>query len=269
MTAQPALLLQKTPNQPFIKSMESTLGFGTQQLFQQSCSFNTFHDHRRWQFCTICQHWQQDCNTFLFSPHSLKFLGWWILCPARQQSSGMNCLTCSSHLAQHKDLYTIQSHAAEIHWNQKLLGKKPPTITMCYSYVHHPFLAWNSYQRMFCDIPWVFSVIISYVLRFCLFERVKTLCFTMVLCFGTFQRLPWKNQHIKNIHFHCFPLHTLASLMLYILLPLHCFLVCFFQCRWHHKELKICIRTSLFIFGAHPPALVLSTPSWCVILQMT
>lgn len=154
----------------------------------------------------------------------------------------------------------------------EILGKKTPTITMCYSYVHHPFLAWNSYQRMFCDIPWVSSVIISYVLRFCLFKSVKTLCFTMVLCFGTFQRLPWKNQHIKTSIF-------IASLFTH--LPLSCCIVSFpytafwffFQCRWHHKELKICIRTSLFIFGAHPPAhppaLVLSTPSWCVILQMT
>lgn len=61
MTAQPGLLLQKTPNQPFIKSMASTLGCGTQQLSQQSCSFNTFmlHHHRWWLFPTICQHWQQ------------------------------------------------------------------------------------------------------------------------------------------------------------------------------------------------------------------
>lgn len=145
--------------------------------------------------------------------------------PAKQQNE-------LSHLQQPFGSAQRSLHNSIPHCRNSLkpetLGQKNPTITMCYSYVHHPFLAWNSYQRMFCDIPWVFSVIISYVLRFCLFERVKTLCFTMVLCFGTFQRLPWKNQHIKNIHFHCFPLHTLASLMLYILLPLHCFLVFFF-----------------------------------------
>lgn len=103
MTAQPGLLLQKTPNQPFIKSVESTLGFGTQQLFQQSCSSNTL---MLWsQMMAILYHLPTMTARLQYlslSPHSLKFLGWWILRPTCQQSSGMNCLTCTSHLAQQK-----------------------------------------------------------------------------------------------------------------------------------------------------------------------
>lgn len=168
MTAQPGLLLQKTPKhskKPFTKSMASSLGFGTQQLFQQSCSFNTlvFHDHRWWRFCTICQRWQQDCNTF-FSPipwsfydefcvlHTSKEVEWIVSpAPAIWLSRKLRSL--------HNSIPSCRNSLNSL--KPETLGQNTPSITMCYSYVHHSYVAWNSYQRMFCDIFWAFSFIIS------------------------------------------------------------------------------------------------------------
>lgn len=145
---------------------------------------------------TICQHWQQNCNTFIFS-HSLKFLGWWILCPTHQQSSGMNCLTCTSHLAQEKieiltqpnpmlhkfteftearNSWAKNSH----HYNVLLICASPiPGLEFLSESVLWHFLS-SQFNYCLCDCASG------------LFERVKILCFTMLLCYGTFQRLPWK-----------------------------------------------------------------------------